>query len=92
MDVAYHLATALQPSERAERERSLLEFYLAQLAEQGGPVMTLDEAWEDYRAALLYGYFLWGITRRVEPRITEELTQRLGHAVLDHDSLEVLGV
>jgi Ser/Thr protein kinase RdoA (MazF antagonist) len=92
LDVAYHLTTALQPSVRAESERSLLEYYLQQLAEQGGPVMTLEEAWEDYRAALLYGYFLWGITRRVEPRITEELTQRLGHAVLDHDSLEVLGV
>jgi hypothetical protein len=92
MDVAYHLSTALEPSVRAESERSLLEYYLAELAEQGGPVMTLDEAWEDYRAALLYGYFLWGITRRVEPRITEELTQRLGHAVRDHGSLEVLGV
>jgi hypothetical protein len=92
MDVAYHLTTILQPSVRAESERALLEYYLQQLAEQGGPPMTLDEAWEDYRAALLYGYFLWGITRRVEPRITEELTQRLGRAVLDHDSLEALGV
>ena len=92
MDVAYHLTTALRPSVRAENERSLLEYYLEQLAERGGPVLTLHEAWEDYRAALLYGYFLWGITRRVEPRITEELTQRLGQAVLDHDSLEVLGV
>jgi phosphotransferase family enzyme len=92
MDVAYHLATALQPSVRAESEGDLLEYYLAQLADHGGPVMTAEEAWEDYRAALLYGYFLWGITRRVEPRITQELTQRLGHAVRDHSSLEVLGV
>jgi hypothetical protein len=92
MDVAYHLGTALRPSVRAESERSVLEYYLQQLAERGGPVLARDEAWEDYRAALLYGYFLWGMTRRVEPRITEELTQRLGRAVLDHDSLEVLGV
>jgi hypothetical protein len=92
MDVAYHLGTALRPSVRAESERSLLEYYLEQLAERGGPVLARHEAWEDYRAALLYGYFLWGMTRRVEPHITEELTQRLGRAVLDHDSLEVLGV
>ncbi|MGA2304013.1 MAG: aminoglycoside phosphotransferase family protein [Acidimicrobiales bacterium] len=92
MDVAYHLGTALRPSVRAESERSLLEYYLEQLAERGGPVLARHEAWEDYRAALLYGYFLWGMTRRVEPHITEQLTQRLGRAVLDHDSLEVLGV
>jgi hypothetical protein len=32
------------------------------------------------------------MTRRVVPHITEELTQRLGKSVLDHDSLELLGV
>lgn len=92
MDVAYHLATALDPVARANQERGLLEFYLRELAAAGGPQMTMDEAWEDYCAAPAYGYFLWAMTRRVVAPITEELTQRLGRSVFDHGSLEVLGV
>jgi hypothetical protein len=92
MDVAYHLATALQPSTRADHERDLLEHYLQRLSDQGGPAMSIEDAWEDYRAAPAYGYFLWAMTRRVVPHITEELTQRLGKSVLAHQSLEVLGV
>jgi thiamine kinase-like enzyme len=92
MDVAYHLSTALKPSVRAEHEDELLTFYLETLAARGGPTMSLADAWDDYRVGAAYGYFLWAMTRRVEPRITEELTQRLGKAVFDHNSLEVLGV
>jgi hypothetical protein len=92
MDVAYHLATALEPSVRAEHERELLAHYLETLAAKGGPAMTLDEAWEDYSAGPAYGYFMWSMTRRVAPHITEELTQRLGKSVLTHSSLDVLGV
>ena len=92
MDVAYHLTTALDPAVRAENELELLQHYLTRLAEAGGPAMTIEESMEDYRAALAYGYFLWAMTRRVTPRITEELTQRLGKAVLAHGSLDVLGV
>jgi hypothetical protein len=77
---------------RADNERALLEYYLGQLAAAGGPVIPMSEAWDDYRASALYGYFLWGMTRRVRPNITEELTQRVGKAVLSHDSLEALGV
>jgi hypothetical protein len=92
MDVAYHLATALEPSVRAEHERELLAYYLETLAAKGGPAMALDEAWEDYSAGPAYGYFMWAMTRRVAPHITEELTQRLGKSVLTHSSLDVLGV
>ncbi len=92
MDIAYHLATALEPSVRADNERALVEYYLGQLAAAGGPPIPMSEAWEDYRASALYGYFLWGMTRRVPPNITEELTQRVGKSALCHSSLEVLGV
>jgi hypothetical protein len=92
MDVAYHVTTALDPKVRAEHELELLQHYLTSLAAAGGPTMTVEESMEDYRAALAYGFFLWAMTRRVAPRITEELTQRLGRAVLAHGSLDVLGV
>jgi hypothetical protein len=92
MDVAYHLATALEPASRSEHEVELVTFYLETLAQRGGPTMSLDDAWDDYCVGAAYGYFMWSMTRRVEPRITEELTHRLGKAVLDHNSLERLGV
>ncbi len=92
MDVAYHLATALQPGTRSAHEQELLQHYLGRLAAARRPAMTIEEAWEDYCAAPVYGYFLWSMTRRVKPHITEELTQRLGRSVLEHDSLKVLGV
>ena len=76
----------------SEQETELLAYYLDRLAEEGGPRMSFDEAWEDYCVAAAYGYFLWAMTRRVAPHITEELTQRLGRAVFDHRSLERLGV
>ena len=28
-----------------------------------------EEAWQQYREAVIYGYYLWGITRRVDPPI-----------------------
>jgi hypothetical protein len=92
MDVAYHLATALEPGARAVHERELIMYYLDRLADAGGPRMGFDEAWDDYRAGAAYGYFMWSMTRRVVPAITEELTRRAGRAVLDNGSYQVLGV
>jgi hypothetical protein len=92
MDVSYHVTTALDPAVRAEHEVELLQHYLTRLQASGGPAMTVEESMDDYRVGLVYGYFLWAMTRRVAPRITEELTQRLGQAAMQHHSLEVLGV
>jgi hypothetical protein len=92
MDVAYHLATALEPTVRAAHERELLEHYLGELARHGGPPISIDDAWDDYRAGAAYGYFMWAMTRRVVPAITEELARRAGRAVLDNASYAALGV
>ena len=85
-DVAYHIAAVLDPAERRRTERDLLAFYLARLADLGGPHITADEAWANYRAAMIYGYYLWAITRKVEERITHEFVRRLGTAVEDLES------
>ena len=52
----------------------------------------LGDAWAAYRAALVYGYFMWGITQRVERPILVTFVQRLGTAVQDHASFDLLGV
>lgn len=90
-DVAYHIATVLTPEDRATHERALLDHYREKLKSLGGPELAPEPAWERYRAALVYGYFLWAITQKVEPAITNEFTRRLGLAVADHGSLELLG-
>ncbi len=90
-DVAYHIATVLTPQDRAAHERSLLDYYREKLRSLGGLNLAPGPAWERYRAALVYGYFLWAITQKVEPAITNEFTRRLGLAVADHDSINLLG-
>ena len=51
-----------------------------------------EEAWLQYREAVMYGFYMWGITRRVAPDITVQFTDRLGRAVMRHESHALLGV
>jgi aminoglycoside phosphotransferase (APT) family kinase protein len=92
LDVAYHLGAALAISDRERSERDLLRHYLDRLAHHGARPPSFDEAWDDYRAAFVYGYFLWGITQRVQPEIIQEFVTRLGTAVATHESFALLGV
>ena len=40
---------------------------------------------------MIYGYYLWSITRKVEPEITNEFVRRLGLAVSELDSFGAVG-
>ena len=92
VDVAYHFCAVL-PVELAEREeRRLLGEYLGWMRGAGFVMPDEEEAWLQYREAVVYGYFMWGITRRVDPPIIVQFTDRLGRAVMRHDSFALLGV
>jgi aminoglycoside phosphotransferase (APT) family kinase protein len=92
IDVAYHL-NAVLPVELAEKEeRNLLNHYLDRARGHGLTLPDAEEAWRQYRESVMYGYYMWGITRRVAPEITEQFTDRLGRAVMRHDSFALLGV
>jgi aminoglycoside/choline kinase family phosphotransferase len=91
-DVAYHIAAVLSPEDRRSHERALLDHYRDRLRALGGPDLQANEAWARYRAAMVYGYFLWAITQKVEPAITLEFVRRLGLAVSDLESYAVLAV
>ena len=39
---------------------------------------------------MVYGFFLWGITLKVDPPITTELLTRLGTATADHDAYSAI--
>ena len=43
IDVAYHLATALEPAVLGAIEHDLLALYLDRLAAKGGPAMSIDD-------------------------------------------------
>jgi aminoglycoside phosphotransferase (APT) family kinase protein len=92
LDVAYHIGAALAISDRERSERDLLRHYLDRLAHHGGRPPSYDAAWDDYRASFAYGYFLWGITQRVQPEIIREFVTRLGTAVATHESFALLEV
>jgi hypothetical protein len=92
LDVAYHIAAVL-PVEVAEvEERALLAHYLSEMAALGCTMPDAETAWRQYREAPAYGYYLWSITRRVDPTIIDVFVERLGKAVARHESFALLGV
>lgn len=92
LDVAYHL-NAVLPTEVAEvEERRLLGEYLAMMRGHGMTMPDEDDAWAQYREGVTYGYYLWSITRRVDPPVIVQFVDRLGKAVMRHDSFGLLGL
>ena len=92
LDVVYHISAAL-PIELAEKEeRNLLNHYLDCVRRLGGEVPDAEVAWRQYRESAVYGYYLWAITRKVDPPIIVAFNQRLGSAVTRHESYKLLGV
>jgi hypothetical protein len=90
-DVAYHIAAVLSPEDRRQHERGLLDHYRMRLKALGGPELDTEDAWTRYRAAMIYGYYLWTITQKVEPAITNEFSRRLGLAVNELKSFGAIG-
>jgi len=89
-DVAYHLGAALSVEDRRRSERALLNHYLDRLGAHGGPRIDPEQGWTQYRMAMLYGYYLWAITQRVDRPIIVEFIKRLGSAVVDLDSVQLV--
>jgi aminoglycoside phosphotransferase (APT) family kinase protein len=92
LDVAYHLGAVLEVEDRRQHEEMLLSHYLNAVRGNGGHPPHAIEAWDLYREAFAYGYFLWAITQRVERPVLETFVHRLGTAVVDHETFERLGV
>ena len=85
--------SAILPVEVAEREeKRLLADYLARAKGYGCEALDFDTAYEHYRRAVVWGYFLWAITRRVDPAIINVFVDRMGKAVERHGSFELLNV
>ncbi|HEX4019060.1 MAG TPA: phosphotransferase [Frankiaceae bacterium] len=90
LDVGYHLASALTIEDRRKNEQDLIRHYLDELATGGVDVPSWDEAWRGVRRGIVYGFFMWGITLKVDPPITTMLLTRLGTAAADHDAFTAI--
>lgn len=91
-DVAYHIGSVLETEDRRQSEWDLLRGYLARLGELGVTVPTWESAVTSYKQHLAYGLFLWAMTQFTPEELTTATLQRLGHAVEDHATFELLGV
>ncbi|MBV1917241.1 MAG: ecdysteroid 22-kinase family protein [Sphingomonadaceae bacterium] len=92
LDLAYHI-NAVLPTKIAEvEERRLLDEYLQRMRAAGIDMPDDETAWTQYREAVAYGLFMWGITRRVDPPIIVMATDRLGKAAMRHETFKLLGV
>jgi hypothetical protein len=91
VDVGYHIASALTVPDRRAAEGDLLRHYLDRLSRAGVEAPAWDEAWQGMRRGVVYGFFLWGITLKVDPAVTSVLLHRLGTAAADHDAFAAVG-
>ncbi len=92
LDVAYHLCAVLPVELAASEERRLLGVYLEMMRASGAEMPGDEDAWRQYRESVIYGQYLWAITRRVDPPIIVQFNQRLGAAAARHDSHKLLGI
>lgn len=89
-DVAYLLATGLQPAERAAAEGQLLARWLERLAAEGGPRLPLEETRLRYRAHLTYAFEAMVVTLAIgglmKDEVARTLVRRTAAAVLEQEA------
>lgn len=90
LDVGYHIASVLTVDDRRRHEDELLRHYVDCLTAFGMELPRGDDTWRVVRLGTLHGFYLWGITLKVDPRKTSVLLERLGTAVADHHAYEDL--
>jgi hypothetical protein len=91
-DVAYHISSVLETDVRRRSEWDLLAGYLRCLGELGVTTPSWESAVTSYKQHLAYGFFLWAMTQFTPEELTTPTLRRIGHAVEDHSTFELLGV
>jgi aminoglycoside phosphotransferase (APT) family kinase protein len=95
-DVAYFLATALEPQLRRKHEKSLLGQYVDQMANAGVAGLDADKLFRRYRMHLVYPFEAMVVTLAIGGMMQHdtnlELIRRTAAAVEDHDSFAMIKV
>jgi thiamine kinase-like enzyme len=94
LDVAYFLGVSLDVDDRETTVRELLTHYRDELRARGVEPPSAEQAWEWYRESIVYGYYLWVMTREiVQPLdVITTFVTRLGGALDEAGTYEALGV
>lgn len=92
VEVAYHIAGALDPMDRPRWEGPLVQHYLDALQRQGIDAPDFDMAMRQYSAFLVLGYciFLVNASDFQPEAINTAYTARFSAAMIDNRTLEVL--
>jgi hypothetical protein len=90
LDVGYHIATMLSVEDRRANEAALVAEYVDRLVVGGIERPGAREVERALCLGFVNGFYLWGITLRVEPAAIAALLERLGTAVDDHDAYRAL--
>lgn len=90
-DVTYFIVGALTVEDRRASEVALFEHYLDTLHAAGGPRLSKEEIWDDYRKHHFHG-FAWALTPpMMQPKDrVDAMTERHCAAIEDHKTLELL--
>jgi Phosphotransferase enzyme family len=89
-DVAYFITSALDPAQRAACEVELLRNYLDCLLAHGGPRLSFDIAWNDYRRHLIHGlYWATNADGMYPEEINACVVERFSRAIAELDTLAV---
>jgi len=93
-DIAYFLATGLQPELRRAHERSLLQHYAAELERAGVAAVNDNALFRRYQAHLVYPFEAMTVTLAIggmmQAEANLELVRRTAIAAADHDSFAIL--
>ncbi|MDE2405782.1 MAG: phosphotransferase [Sphingomonadales bacterium] len=90
LEVAYHVAAAVDVADRAAWEGALVRHYLDELARHGATAPSFDAAMEQYALFQVYGHFIWLTTEsHYQPEaVNTANAMRTGMAMLDHRTAE----
>jgi hypothetical protein len=93
-DVAYLLATSLQPEDRRTHERELVELYGSELKASGVHGIESAQLWSRYQLHLVYPLEAMLMTRAMgglmPVDINDTSISRAANAVAEHDSFKLL--
>ncbi|HEX5806337.1 MAG TPA: phosphotransferase [Macromonas sp.] len=93
IDVPYFMIGALTVEDRRAHERELFNHYLDRLVAHGAPAQDRSEAWDDYRRHAIHGLMWATLPPQLQSRANSlAMGERFTSAVIDHDSLKLLGV
>ena len=90
-DVSNVIGGSLTISDRRAHERKLFQHYLDALSGYGGPRLTFDTAWLDYRRYQMHGILWATCPESMQPSERRlPVTERHMAAIIDHDTINLL--